>query len=71
MAARKTAPHKTANAKKSGRRAMFRAIKGGLPDLHLGRRVALHLLVTLDGDLMTFIRIDGALLGEIPVLGEA
>jgi hypothetical protein len=31
----------------------------------------LELLVTLDGELMTFVRVDGALLGELPVLGQA
>lgn len=71
MAARKRAPRKTANAKKSGRPRAFRAIDTGLDELHLGARVAIHLLVTLDGDLMTFVRVDGTLLGEIPVLGEA
>lgn len=71
MAARKKAPRKTPNAKKSARPKAFRAITTGLDEVHLGARVALHLLVTIDGDLMTFIRIDGALLGELPVLGEA
>ena len=71
MVARKRAPRKTANATKSDRSSAFRVITGGLDDLHLGRRVLLHLLVTLDGDLMTFIRIDGALLGELRVLGQA
>jgi hypothetical protein len=71
MAARKRAPHKTASAKKSGQTSRFRALANGLYELRLGARVVLDVLVTLDGELMTFIRVDGALLGELPVLGEA
>jgi hypothetical protein len=37
----------------------------------VGARVVLDLLVTLDGELMTFVRVDGELLGELPVLGQA
>jgi hypothetical protein len=71
MAARKRTPHRTANARKRERASPFRALSNGLYELRLGARVVLDLLVTLDGDLMTFIRVDGALLGELPVLGEA
>lgn len=71
MAARKRAPSRTANARKRDRESPFRALSNGLYELRLGARVVLDLLVTLDGDLMTFIRIDGALLGQLPVLGEA
>jgi hypothetical protein len=71
MAARKRALEKTAHGKKRERGKHFRALANGLYELRLGARVALDVLVTLDGDLVTFIRIDGALLGELPVLGEA
>jgi len=79
MAARKRTHEKTALTshpknppkRKSERPKAFRLITDGLYELHLGARVALDLLVTVDGDVMTFLRIDGALLGEIPVLGEA
>jgi hypothetical protein len=71
MAARKRALQKTASGKKKGRDPHFRAIANRLYELRLGARVALDVLVTLDGDMMTFIRIDGALLGELPILGEA
>jgi len=71
MAARKKTSHKTESAKKNSRESEFRALADGLYELPLGARVALDLLVTLDGDLMAFIRVDGALLGELKVLGEA
>jgi hypothetical protein len=75
MAARKRTHEKTAMARslkmKPDRGKAFRLITNGLYELRLGARVALDLLVTVDGDVMTFLRIDGALLGEIPVLGEA
>lgn len=71
MAARKRALPKKANAKKNGQGMRFRALANGLYELRLGTRVALDLLVTIDGELMTFVRVDGALVGELPVLGEA
>jgi len=71
MAARKRAAHKMVSAKKNGQPSRFRALADGLYELRVGARVALDLLVTLDGDLMTFVRVDGALLGELKVLGEA
>jgi len=71
MAARKRIPHKTESAKKRQQPSRFRALADGLYELPLGARVALDLLVTLDGELMTFLRVDGALIGELKVLGEA
>jgi hypothetical protein len=71
MAVRKRAPRKAASSRKSGRAREFFALGSGLYELRLGARVALDLLVTLDGELMTFVRVDGALLGQLPVLGDA
>jgi len=31
----------------------------------------IDLLVTLDGELLTFVRVDGELLGELPIMGQA
>lgn len=69
MAARKRALPK--KAKKNSREMQFRAVANGLYEIRLGARIALDLLVTMDGELMTFVRLDGALVGELPVLGEA
>jgi hypothetical protein len=69
MAARKRALPK--KAKKTGREMQFRAVANGFYELRLGARIALDVLVTMDGELMTFVRVDGALVGELPVLGEA
>jgi hypothetical protein len=71
MAVRKRAAHKLESAKKSDKGSRFRALADGLYELPLGARVALDLLVTLDGDVMTFLRVDGTLVGELKVLGEA
>ncbi|APR80955.1 Hypothetical protein A7982_06302 [Minicystis rosea] len=40
-------------------------------ELHIGDRVIIDVLVTLDGELLTFVRVDGALLAELPVQGQA
>jgi hypothetical protein len=69
--ARKPKVRKAKAPARRGRAASFRAISGGLCELHLGGRVVLDLLVTLDGELMTFVRVDGELLAELPVAGEA
>ncbi len=58
-------------ARKSASASSFCAIADGLYELRIGPRVVLDLLVTLDGELLTFVRVDGALLGELPVLGQA
>jgi hypothetical protein len=74
MAAHKRAAHKTASKTGSGKkpqRQSFHAIAEGLYELRVGARVVLDLLVTTEGEVMTFVRIDGALLGEIPVAGQA
>lgn len=72
MTARRRAsakPHVT--PRPGGRRSAFRAIASGLYELRIGARVVLDLLITLDGELMTFVRVDGTLIGELPVAGEA
>jgi hypothetical protein len=72
MGTRKRLSRKSScGTKPRARPPAFRALADGLYELRIGARVVLELLVTLDGELMTFIRIDGALLGELPVLGEA
>jgi len=70
MAAHKRAARKATGGKKP-QRASFHAIAEGLYELRVGARVVLDLLVTTEGEVMTFVRIDGALLGEIPVAGQA
>lgn len=70
MAAHKRATRKAAGGKKPQRKS-FHAIAEGLYELRVGARVVLDLLVTTEGEVMTFVRIDGALLGEIPVAGQA
>jgi hypothetical protein len=72
MAARKRARRKSASETKTGSRGTaFRAIAEGLYELQVGRRVIIDVLVTLDGELLTFVRVDGALLAELPVQGQA
>jgi len=44
---------------------------GGLTVLRLSARVVLDLVLTTNDELMTFVRIDGQLLGELHVLGQA
>jgi hypothetical protein len=70
MAAHKRAARKAAAGKKPQRQS-FHAVAEGLYELRVGARVVLDLLVTTEGEVMTFLRIDGALLGEIPVAGQA
>jgi hypothetical protein len=65
-----------ANAQKGPRagargEVAFRSVAEGLYELTLGPRVAIDLLVTLDGDVFAFVRVDGELLAEIPVAGQA
>ena len=43
----------------------------GVVKLRVDARVVLDLLVTTEGEVMTFLRVDGALLGELPVAGQA
>ena len=43
----------------------------GLHVLRVGGRVVLDVIVPEQGTLMTFIRVDGELLGELPVAGQA
>jgi hypothetical protein len=71
MAARKRAGQKPTSSKKPKKGASFRAVADGLYELHLGARVVLDLLVTLDGELMTFVRVDGEILAELPIAGQA
>ncbi len=72
MTARKRALRKGAGAgKPKSRPRAFRAVADGLYELRVGARVVLDLLVTLDGELMTFVRVDGERRGELPVLGQA
>lgn len=72
MAARKRARRKSAcKTEPESRSTSFRAIADGLYELHIGDRVIIDVLVTLDGELLTFVRIDGALLAELPVQGQA
>ena len=72
MAARKRARRESASGTKTGTiGTAFRAIAEGLYELHVGRRVIIDVLVTLDGELLTFVRVDGALLAELPVQGQA
>jgi hypothetical protein len=53
-------------------RPAFRAIIAeGLYELRVDARVVLDLLVTPDGELCTFVRVDGALLAELPIAGKA
>jgi hypothetical protein len=44
---------------------------GGLTVVRLSPRVVLDLVITTDDELMTFVRIDGRLLGELHVIGKA
>lgn len=53
------------------RRAACCTIAEGVLELRLGERVLLDVLVTEDGDLRLFLRVDGALVVAIPVLGDA
>ena len=72
MTVRKRARRKSTCGTKPGRRgAVFRAIANGLFELRIGQRVVIDVLVTLDGELLTFVRVDGALLAELPVQGQA
>jgi hypothetical protein len=72
MAARKRAEHRTTRRKQTGGpRPSFRALADGLFELRVCGRVVLDVLVTLDGGVLTFVRVDGALLFELPVLGQA
>jgi hypothetical protein len=72
MAARKRSRHKsTGGTEARARRAACCAIAEGVVELRLGARVMLDVLVTEDGDLRLFLRVDGALVVAIPVLGEA
>jgi hypothetical protein len=74
MGARKRTRQQSASgtkAKKGGRNASFCALADGLYELRVGKRVIIDVLVTLDGELLTFVRIDGALITEIPVQGQA
>ena len=43
----------------------------GLYVLRLGDRVVLDVIVPGDGELLAFLRVDGELLAEVPVLGQA
>jgi hypothetical protein len=74
MGAHKRAARKAAAGGKKTRgqqRATFHVIADGLYELRVDARIVLDLLVTTEGELMTFVRIDGALFGEIPVAGQA
>lgn len=73
MAAHKRAARKPAGGKKprGHQRATFHIIADGLYELRVDERIVLDLLVTTEGEVMTFLRIDGALLGELPVAGQA
>jgi len=53
------------------RSSSFRTVADGLYELRLSARVMIDLLVTLDGELLTFVRVDGELLGELPIMGQA
>jgi len=72
MATQKRARRKSAaTTKPAAKRGAFRAIADGLYELHISERVIIDVLVTLDGELLTFVRVDGTLLGELPVQGQA
>jgi len=72
MVARKRARRKSEGGTKPGSRGgSFRALAEGLYELRVGRRVVIDVLVTLDGELLTFVRVDGVLLAELQVLGQA
>jgi hypothetical protein len=53
------------------RRATVMAADGGLYILPLGDRVILDLLARVDDGFAVFLRVDGELLVELPVLGSA
>lgn len=77
MTARKRTRRSTGGAEGAGRaegptrRGGFQVIADGLYELRLGRRVSIDVLVTTDGELLTFLRVDGALVAELPVKGKA
>ena len=73
MAAHKRTARKPAVPKKIGGHpgVTFHAIAEGLYELRVDARIVLDLLITTEGELMTFLRVDGALLGELPIAGEA
>lgn len=72
MATRKRARSRASGARERRGRPAFRAIIAeGLYELRIGTRVVLDVLVTADGELCTFVRVDGALLAELPIAGQA
>lgn len=50
---------------------IFRVLCEGLYELRVSPRVVLDLLVTMDGELLTFLRVDGDLVTELPIAGQA
>ncbi len=59
-----------ASRKRTGKRER-RASTQKLYVVRIGERVALDLILPGDGALMAFVRVDGELLAELPVLGQA
>lgn len=69
---------KRATARKTGRAKKTRARATGAPvfneDLHvldLGRGVMLDVFINVEGRLTTFVSVDGQLLAELRVIGDA
>lgn len=52
-------------------RAEIKATSTGPFELQIADRVTLDVLVTGDDEVLTFVRVDGELVAEIPVAGEA
>ncbi|HVY46514.1 MAG TPA: hypothetical protein VHB21_11575 [Minicystis sp.] len=55
----------------SGASCLVPVAASGLYEVDVGDRITLDLLVTVDGDLLTFLRIDGEILAELKVAGQA
>jgi len=49
----------------------LQVVAEGFHEVQVAPRIALDLLVTLDGELLTFLRVDGELLTELRCAGSA
>jgi hypothetical protein len=53
------------------RQVEIKTTSAGPFELRIAERVTLDVLVTGDDEIMTFVRVDGELVAEIPVAGQA